>query len=40
MFSPLKPFEGKGSISFENDRLGEIWYELNLIAVDTPAKRL
>lgn len=32
MFSPLKPLLEQGSIAFINEKLGEIWYELKLIA--------
>lgn len=32
LFIPLKVFRGKGSIAFINEKLGEIWYELSLIA--------
>lgn len=32
MFSPLRPFTEKGSISFINEKLGEIWYDLNLVS--------
>jgi len=31
MFSPLKPLNEKGSITFVHDELGEIWYEINLV---------
>ena len=40
MFSPLMPIKGEGCISFENDKLGEIWYLLNLHAEENPQKRL
>ena len=31
LFIPLRVFKGKGSIAFIQEKLGEIWYELNLI---------
>jgi hypothetical protein len=31
-FAPLKIFKSKGSITFINEKLGELWYELNLIS--------
>ena len=34
IFSPLKVFRGKGNVSFMNEKLGEIWYDLNLISED------
>ena len=30
LFSPLREFKSKGSIAFIHDKLGEIWYELDL----------
>ena len=30
LFIPLRVFKGKGSIAFIQEKLGEIWYELNL----------
>ena len=35
-FSPLKAFKGKGSIGFMHEKLGEIWYNLNLISENNP----
>ena len=40
MFSPLVPFEGKGSISFYNVNYGEIWYEINLISTQAKSKSI
>lgn len=40
IFSPLKVFRGKGSVSFMNEKLGEIWYDLSLISEDLPFIRL
>ena len=34
IFSPLRVFRGKGSIAFIHEKLGEIWYELNLVCED------
>ena len=39
-FCPLRPFIGKGSITFANDDLGEIWYKLHLRANDSEPTRL
>jgi hypothetical protein len=39
-FSPMRIFSGKGTISFSNARLGEIFYELKLNAEDQPAVKL
>jgi len=30
----MKIFEGKGSISFTNNKLGEIWYKINLLSLE------
>ena len=40
MFSPLRPFTGQGSLTFMHDRLGEIWYALDLAATDVEMVRL
>ena len=40
MFIPLTPFKGKGSISFINEKLGEIWYELLLEAEREKPKKI
>jgi len=40
IFSPLKVFRGKGNVSFMNEKLGEIWYDLNLISEDVGFQRL
>ena len=37
---PLKVGKFKGSIAFVSERLGEIWYELNLICEESTAIRL
>lgn len=37
---PLKVGKWKGSIAFVNDRIGEIWYELNLVSDESDAIRL
>ena len=34
LFSPFKPFKGRGLISFMHERLGEIWYNLVLCSED------
>ena len=40
VFSPLKAIKSVGSIAFIHEKLGEIWYELNLIAEENPSVRL
>lgn len=40
LFCPVKPLNQKGSVAFIDERLGEVWYELNLIARDPPPVRL
>jgi hypothetical protein len=37
---PLKIGKEKGSVAFVSEKLGEIWYELNLIAEDSGIIRL
>ena len=37
---PLKLGRFKGSVAFVSERLGEIWYELNLTAEDSGVIRL
>jgi len=37
---PLKVGKSKGSIAFVSERIGEIWYELNLVCEDSGAIRL
>ncbi|EGR31281.1 hypothetical protein IMG5_114390, partial [Ichthyophthirius multifiliis] len=39
-FMPLKVQKQKGSVAFVSKKLGEIWYELNLIAEDSDIIRL
>lgn len=39
-FLPLKVGRHTGSIAFVSDHLGEIWYELNLVAEDSQMVRL
>ncbi|KAL4497051.1 hypothetical protein ABPG72_002207 [Tetrahymena utriculariae] len=39
-FLPLKVGKQQGSIAFVSDHLGEIWYELNLVAEDSQIIRL
>ena len=36
----MRVFRGKGSISFMNEKLGEIWYDLTLISEEVPFIRL
>ncbi len=40
IFSPLRASQGKGSVAFIHERLGEIWYELNLSAEENAVIRL
>lgn len=40
LFSPLRPLKCKGSVAFMHEKLGEIWYELNLHAEENPVIRL
>jgi len=40
IFSPLQPMRELGSIAFIHEKLGEIWYELELAAEDVPQVRL
>jgi hypothetical protein len=39
-YLPLKVGRAKGTLSFVNEQLGEIWYNLNLICEDSTAIRL
>lgn len=39
LFLPLQTFRGKGSIAFIEEKLGEIWYDLNLISEECPVIR-
>ncbi|EAR97253.2 flagellar associated protein (macronuclear) [Tetrahymena thermophila SB210] len=39
-YMPLKPGKQKGSVAFLSEKLGEIWYELNLQADDSGVVRL
>lgn len=39
LFIPLRVFKGKGSIAFIQEKLGEIWYELNLNSEECPPIR-
>ena len=39
LFIPLRVFKGKGSIAFIQEKLGEIWYEFNLISEENPIIR-
>ena len=36
VFSPLSPGEIQGNIGFLNEKVGEFWYDLNLIAEENP----
>lgn len=36
LFLPLRSFNSKGSIAFIQEKLGEIWYELNLNSKENP----
>ena len=40
VYSPLKPAKQLGSIAFIHEKLGEVWYDLNLEANDTVPVRL
>jgi hypothetical protein len=40
VFSPLQPMSEMGSIAFIHEKLGEIWYELELNSEDAPQVRL
>ena len=39
VFLPLRSFKAKGSIAFIQEKLGEIWYELNLNSEENPIIR-
>lgn len=39
-FLPLKVFSIKGSISFINEKIGEIWYDLNLCSQECKTEKL
>jgi hypothetical protein len=36
LFSPITPGKQKGSVTFVNDKVGEFWYELELVAQPSP----
>ncbi len=40
LYSPLVPVQETGSIVFANQRVGEVWYELNLLAESPPPEQL
>lgn len=40
VFSPFRPMTGRGSVAFLHAKLGEVWYDLNLNAKDSPPIRL
>ena len=40
VYSPLKPIKSLGSIAFIHEKLGEVWYDLNLEATDIVPVRL
>lgn len=40
IFSPLMAGESQGTIGFLNERVGEFWYDLTLIADENPATSL
>ena len=40
IFSPLRVQRAKGSVSFINEKLGEIWYDLSLVSEDVNFIRL
>lgn len=40
MFSPLKEFTNTGNIAFMNEKLGELWYILNLTSEKASTVRL
>ena len=40
IYSPLRVCRGKGSVSFMNEKLGEVWYDLNLGSEDVGFVRL
>lgn len=40
IYMPLQVGSEKGSVAFVNEKLGEIWYELNLVAEASAAVRL
>ena len=39
-FLPLKVFISKGSISFINEKIGEIWYDINLFVLEKKPEKL
>lgn len=39
-FTPLRAFKGKGSVAFIQEKLGELWYDLNLISENKVADRV
>lgn len=40
VFSPMKPMNARGTIAFLHEKLGEVWYELNLVSKEGPPIRL
>jgi len=40
IFSPLMAGEFSGNIGFLNEKVGEFWYDLNLIAEENPTENL
>jgi hypothetical protein len=40
VYSPLLPGQSQGKISFSNEKVGEIWYVLNLNAMKAPIKEV
>ena len=40
IFCPLRALTTKGSVAFVDEKLGEVWYELNLIGREAPAVTL
>lgn len=40
IFCPLRAMNTKGSVAFVDEKLGEVWYELNLIGKESPPVRL
>ena len=40
MFSPLKEFQDQGTVAFTNEKMGELWYMLNLSSEKSANVRL
>lgn len=40
IYSPIKVGRRKGMITFIQENLGEVWYELNLVAEENPVVRV